>query len=62
MNPYLNVILWFAGILLLFIVLIIRENRKRKKVLLRKLKRIYGQVPEQEYEASDLERISHYFR
>lgn len=62
MNPYMNVILWAVGILLLFILLIARENRKQKKMIRKKIRRIYGNVPEREYETGDLEKISHYFR
>ena len=51
-----------AGFVLLFALLIFRENRKQKRNIERKVRRIYGNVPEQEYETGDIERISHYFR
>lgn len=62
MNPYLSVILWAVGIVLLFILLIFWDNRKRKKLVKRKIKRIYGTVPDREYDAGDIEKISRYFR
>lgn len=62
MNPYVTVILWAAAIILMFILLIVRDNRKRKKLLLNKIRRVYGNVPEREYEPGDMEKISHYFR
>ncbi|MDO4337897.1 MAG: DNA mismatch repair protein MutS [Eubacteriales bacterium] len=61
MNPYITVILWAAVIVALFILLIVRDNRKRKKLLLNKIRRVYGNVPEREYEPGDIEKISHYF-
>lgn len=62
MNPYLSVILWTCGIILLFILLIIRDNRKRKKLTRRKVMREYGKVPQREYETGDIEKISKYFQ
>lgn len=62
MNAYLSVILWAAGIVLLFILLIAWDNRKRKKINRRRFARIYGAVPEREYDPGDIERISRYFR
>ena len=62
MNPYLSVILWACGIILLFILLIVRDNRKRKKIIRRKIMREYGKVPQREYETGDIEKISMYFR
>lgn len=61
MNPYLAVILCAAGFTLVAAVLIIRAEYKRRKLMLRKVRRMYGRVPEREYEAGDLERISRYF-
>lgn len=62
MDPYLSVILWSCGIVLLFILLIVRDNRKRKKIIRRKIIREYGKVPQREYETGDIEKISKYFR
>ena len=62
MNPNIIAVLCAAGFVLLFALLILRENRKQKRNIERKVRRIYGNVPEQEYETGDIERISHYFR
>lgn len=62
MNPYASFFLWAAIIIAAVIFLIWRDNRRRKKIMLKKIRRIYGQVPEREYEAGDLEQISRYFR
>lgn len=62
MNPYFSMILWAVGILFLFIFLIMHNNRSRKKLMLKKIRRVYGNVPEREYETGDIEKISHYFR
>lgn len=62
MNPYVSFVLWAAVIFGLFIFLIWRDNRKRKKTILKKIRNIYGNVPEREYEAGDLAQISGYFR
>lgn len=62
MNPNVIAVLCAAGFVLLFALLILRENRKQKRNIERKVRRIYGNVPEQEYETGDIERISHYFR
>ena len=62
MNPYFQVIIWAAGIVLLFVVLIAWNNHKWKKIQRNRIRRIFGKVPEREYSPDDLERISHYFR
>lgn len=62
MNPYLAVLLCAAGFTLAAAVIIVRAEHKRKKAVMRKIRRIYGQVPEREYETGDIERISLYFR
>lgn len=62
MNPYLTIILWAVFIVAVFIVLIWREERRRKKYARRKIRRAYGNVPQREYESGDIEQISHYFR
>lgn len=62
MNPYLTILLWAAGLIALFILLIWRDNRKRKRIILKKIRRIYGSVPDREYEPGDLKNISQYFR
>lgn len=62
MNPYMTVIMVTAGLILLFIIWIIHEERKRKKILLKKIRRIYGKPSERQYEPGDIENISHYFR
>lgn len=45
-----------------FVFWIAYENRQRKKMILNKIRRTYGNVPEREYETGDIEKISHYFR
>lgn len=62
MNPYLAVFLCAAGFTVATAVIIVRAEHKRKKAVMRKIRRIYGQVPEREYETGDIERISLYFR
>ena len=62
MNPYLQVILWAVGIVVLFIVMMAWNNYKWKKAQKNRIKRIFGKIPEREYSPDDLERISHYFR
>ena len=62
MNPYLQVILWAVGIVVLFIVMMAWNNHKWKKTQKNRIKRIFGKIPEREYSPDDLERISHYFR
>lgn len=62
MNPYVTTILFVIALLAVFIIWIASENRRQKKITLKKIRRIYGNVPEQEYETGDIERISHYFR
>ena len=62
MHPYLQVILWAAGIVVLFIILMAWNNHKWKKAQKNRIKRIFGKIPEREYSPDDLERISHYFR
>lgn len=62
MHPYIKTILCAAGLVLLFALILIRDNWKRKKMMLGRIRRIYGNVPEQEYETGDIERISHYFQ
>ena len=62
MNPYITTILCAAGFILILAILILRNEHQRKKYFLRMIRRIYGQVPDREYEAGDLERISHYYQ
>lgn len=62
MNPYMTVILWTAVIIMTFIFLIWRDNRKRKAMIRKKIRRTYGNVPEREYDAGDIQNISQYFR
>ncbi len=61
MHPYLQVILWAAGIVVLFIILMAWNNHKWKKAQKNRIKKIWKN-PEREYSPDDLERISHYFR
>lgn len=61
MHPNIIAILCAAGFVLLFALLVLRENRKQKSTIRKKVQRVYGKVPEQEYESGDIERISHYF-
>lgn len=62
MNPYLTVIFWAALVVLVSIGLILKDNHRRKTYALRRVRRTYGNVPEREYEAGDLEQISRYFQ
>ncbi len=62
MNPYLTVLFWAVLVVLVSIVLILREDHRRKTCALRKVRRTYGKVPEREYEIGDIEQISRYFR
>lgn len=62
MNPYLAVIMCAAGFTLAVAAIIWRTEYKRKKYVMRKIRRIYGKVPEREYETGDIEQISGYFR
>lgn len=62
MDPYVTLILWAIVVVAAFAVLIMRQERKRKKQALNKIRRIYGSVPEREYVPGDIENISHYFR
>ena len=62
MNPYMTTILIAAGLVLLFIVWIFYEERKRKKTILRNIRRNYGAPSERQDETGDMEKISHYFR
>lgn len=62
MHPYVTVILITAALLLVFALWIFYENRKRRRRLLRKIRRTYGQMPEREYAPGDMESISHYSR
>ena len=62
MNPYLSVILTIAGVVLLFVLWILYENYKNKKRVLEKIRSRYGKPFAREYEPSDIELISHYFR
>lgn len=61
-NPYITAMVTAAVLLLLFAAWIVYEERKRKKQVLRKIRRIYGAPSQREYETGDIERISHYFR
>ena len=49
MNPYLQVILWAVGIVVLFIVMMAWNNHKWKKTQKNRIKRIFGKIPEREY-------------
>lgn len=62
MNQYLVAVLCVIALVVSFVIWIAYENYKRKKMIYKKIHRIYGNVPEQEYETGDIERISHYFR
>lgn len=42
MHPYLQVILWAAGIVVLFIILMAWNNHKWKKAQKNRIKRIFG--------------------
>lgn len=62
MESYLSVLLFAIAVVTVFVLLVVRESRKRRKLLLKKIKRTYGSVPDREYETGDIEKISHYFR
>ena len=62
MDPNLSVILTIAGAVLLFVLWILYENRKNKRIFLQRIRRIYGKPSERVYENWELEAISHYFR
>ena len=62
MNPYLSAILTIAGLVLLFVLWILYENRKIKNNTLERIRRNWGKPSKRQYEAGDLEQISHYFR
>ena len=62
MYPYMETVFFAAGIILDFSLWILYEDRKRRKIIRRKIRRIYGNVPEREYSPGDIETISHYFR
>ena len=62
MDPNLSVILTIAGVVLLFVLWILYENRKNKRIFLQRIRRIYGKPSERVYENWELEAISHYFR
>ena len=62
MNPYLSAILTIAGLVLLFVLWIFYENRKSKNNTLERIRRNWGKHYKRQYEAGDLEQISHYFR
>ena len=62
MNPYLSAILTIAGLVLLFVLWIFYENRKIKNNTLERIRRNWGKPSKRQYEAGDLEQISHYFR
>ncbi len=62
MDAYLTAFFAAAGILALFLFWIIYGKRKSERMIRKKIQRIYGQVPDREYAAGDIEEISHYFR
>ena len=61
MNPYLSAILTIAGLVLLFVLWILYEKRKIKNNTLERIRRNWGKPSKRQYEAGDLEQISHYF-
>lgn len=62
MHPYIMVILVTVAVILCVALWISYENHKNRKRILRKIRRIYGQVPEREYSPGDIDNIAHYFR
>lgn len=62
MDPYVTTILCAAGLLLAFAAMIVYNNYKNRKIMRHRIHRIYGNMPEREYETGDIEKISHYFR
>lgn len=50
------------GIVFLVFLWILYRNRKQRRIILKKMRRLYGKVPEREYSPGDIEAISHYFR
>lgn len=62
MHPYSVVLLMAFGIVFLVFLWILYRNRKQRRIILKKIRRLYGKVPEREYSPGDIEAISHYFR
>ncbi len=62
MHPYFVVLFMTFGVLLLIFLWILYNSRKRRRIILKKIRRLYGQVPEREYSPGDIEAVSHYFR
>ncbi|HJD25190.1 MAG TPA: DNA mismatch repair protein MutS [Candidatus Blautia intestinipullorum] len=62
MHPYSVVLLMAFGIVFLVFLWILYRNRKQRRIILKKMRRLYGKVPEREYSPGDIEAISHYFR
>ena len=62
MHPYSVVLLMAFGIVFLVFLWILYRNIKQRRIILKKIRRLYGKVPEREYSPGDIEAISHYFR
>ncbi|MDO4273355.1 MAG: DNA mismatch repair protein MutS [Eubacteriales bacterium] len=61
-QAYITAILCVIALIISFFIWIVYEDHKRKKTIRKKIKRIYGNVPDREYETGDIEKISRYFR
>lgn len=60
-SSYLTTILMAAGFILLFVIWILRENKKNQRQLLQRIRNAYGKPSQRRYEAGDLEKIAHYY-
>jgi DNA mismatch repair ATPase MutS len=58
----ITVIAVIGGLILAFVFIAIRENRRQKKFFLLKIRREWGCPPSGEWSGEDLESISHYTR
>ena len=58
-------VVW-TGLVLLFLVIfiwtMIRENQRKHREFLRKMKKSWGQVPDREYTWDQLEQIAGYYK
>jgi len=62
MDPREQIIAAVGVFLLLFVIYCIYHNRKRKKKILAKVRKNWGQRPEREYLTEEFEALTHYFK
>ena len=62
MHPYLVFILCAAAIAAIYALLILWNNYKYNKTIRKKIRRLYGIIPEREYEPGEVEKFSGYFQ